>query len=198
MNVIFGFKHILVRSPRNFSTHNNVAFSSVSIKSDQNKTRSRGPKGFTEDGGHIYHGFTYYPRNPDQMDPPCEPSKVFMVQRTRSLKGKPYWDKSVMTQLGLNGSRSEIAIIPNTPAMNAMLWKVKHLIQITPITFPQGISSDGDITGAKLKENGELVFVPKLKNDALSLQLESSSEKPQLNGEDLAKYLRAKWLKPWV
>lgn len=35
--------------------------------------------------------------------------------------------------------RSEIALIANTPAMNAMLWKVKHLIRITPITFPQGV-----------------------------------------------------------
>ena len=88
---------------------------------------------------------------------PYEPSKVLMVQRIRCLKKKPYWDKNIMTELGLNNTvslfnrksfnclinvddflkkKSTIAIVANTPPVNALLWKVKHLIKITPVTFP--------------------------------------------------------------
>jgi len=80
--------------------------------------------------------------------------------------------------------------------MNALLWKVKHLVRITPITFPQGIPSDGDVRGAKLKENGELVFVPKLEEPTLS-DVESDIKEPRIDGETMQKYLRAKWMKPW-
>ena len=80
-----------------------------------------------------------------------------MVQRIRCLKKKPYWDKNIMTELGLNNTvslfnrksfnclinvddflkkKSTIAIVANTPPVNALLWKVKHLIKITPVTFP--------------------------------------------------------------
>jgi len=159
----------------------------------------RSQKGVTEDGGVVYHGFTYYPRFPGQEDPPYEPSKVFMVQRIKCLKGKPYWDKNLMKQLGLDGSRSEIALIANTPAMNAMLWKVKHLIRITPITFPQGVPQEGDIGATRLLENGQLVFVPQLKADTAvaQVQAEEAPDIRHLDGETLRKHLRLKWIHPW-
>ena len=43
-----------------------------------------------------------YSRSPDHVDPPYNPSKVLMVQRIKCLKKKPYWDKNVMTELGLD------------------------------------------------------------------------------------------------
>ena len=61
----------------------------------------------------------------------------------------------------------------------------------------QGIPSDGDVRGAKLKENGELVFVPKLKNDAALLDVEPDVKEPRVDGQIMQKYLRAKWMKPW-
>ena len=60
----------------------------------------------------------------------------------------------------------------------------------------QGIPSDGDVRGAKLKENGELVFVPKLEEPTLS-DVESDIKEPRIDGETMQKYLRAKWMKPW-
>jgi len=193
-------QHLYARSCRYFSTQNNyngaLNAAVVDTSTVKNRSMKRGPKGYTEDGGHIYPGFTYYPRSPEQVDPPYSPSKVFMVQRIKCLKKKPYWDKNVMTELGLNNKRSTIAIVANTPPMNALLWKVKHLVRITPITFPQGIPSDGDVRGAKLKENGELVFVPKLEEPTLS-DVESDIKEPRIDGETMQKYLRAKWMKPW-
>merc|ERR1712071_493135 len=146
---------------------------------------------------HVYPGFTYYPRFPEQVDVPYEPSKVLMVQRIRCLKKKPYWDKNIMTELGLNNTKSTIAIVANTPPVNALLWKVKHLIKITPVTFPNGIPDDGDVRGARLRENGELVFVPKLAKDADALGVETVVKQPRVDGETMQKYLRAKWMKPW-
>merc|ERR1712200_88949 len=178
-------QQLCARTCRYFSTQNNYsgALNATTVTSSkvENRSNKQGPKGYTEDGGHIYHGFTYYPRNPEQVDPPYDPSKVLMVQRIRCL----------------NNKRSTIAIVANTPAVNAMLWKVKHLIRITPVTFPQGIPSDGDVRGAKLKENGELIFVPKLKNDSTLLEVEADVKDPRVDGETMQKFLRAKWMKPW-
>merc|ERR1712200_322492 len=176
-------QQLCARTCRYFSTQNNYsgALNATTVNSSkaENRSNKQGPKGYTEDGGHIYHGFTYYPRNPEQVDPPYDPSKVLMVQRIRCL----------------NKKRSTITIVANTPAVNAMLWKVKHLIRITPVTFPQGIPSDGDVRGAKLKENGELIFIPKLKNDYNLLEVEADVKDPRVDGETMQKFLRAKWMK---
>ena len=95
--------------------------------------------------------------------------------------------------------RSDIAIIPNTPQYSALLFKVKHLIRITPITLPQGIPDASDLSGARLQENGQLVFVPQLKKDAEQAELQQIQETPSnhMDGETLRKHLRLNWIKPW-
>nr|SVE74866.1 EOG090X0EYV [Daphnia carinata] len=157
--------------------------------------------GFTEDGGQRFHGFTYYPRLPGQQDPPYEPSKVLMVERIRVLKHRPYWEKDVLTKLGLpmTVKSSQAVIVANTPSICAQLWKVKHLIRVTPITFPQGLPEDGDAAGARLQDNGELVFIPKLKSDALMAATQSKPEdrRDYLDTDTVKKHLRLKWLMPY-
>nr|CAG4650534.1 EOG090X0EYV [Sida crystallina] len=172
------------------------------LKTDPNfpeRPLKRAQKGFTADGGEVYHGFTYYPRSPDQVDPPCTPSPVFMVQRIRSMKKKPYWDKNILKQLGLDGISSNYAILPNTPQINALLWNVKHLIRITPITFPDGIPEGNDLSGARLQDNGELVFVPQLKSDTklAEMQAQKQPDPSHLDTETLKKHMRLQWTKPW-
>nr|SVE74483.1 EOG090X0EYV [Daphnia barbata] len=157
--------------------------------------------GFSEDGGQRFHGFTYYPRFPGQQDPPYEPSKVLMIERIQGLKHKPYWEKDIMKKLGLpmKVKHSQAAIVANTPSVCAQLWKVKHLIRITPVSFPQGLPEDGDIAGARLQENGQLVFIPKLKSDA---QIAATQPKPEdrpdyLDTDTVKKHLRLKWIMPF-
>lgn len=36
-------------------------------------------------------------------------------------------------------------VLINSAAMNDKLWNVKHLIELRPITFPNGEPSEGDI-----------------------------------------------------
>jgi len=185
------------------SLHVSAVSSSInatdSVSATADRPLNHGLKGVREDGGRIYQGFVYYPRHPEEKDPPYVPSKVYMVQRVRCLKKKPYWDKDVMKKLGLDGNRSEIAIVPNTPQYNALLFKVKHLIRITPVTFPQGIPNASDLSGARLQENGQLVFIPQLKKDSEEAEVKQIQETPSnhMDGETLRKHLRLNWIKPW-
>lgn len=50
----------------------------------------------------------------------------------------------------------------NIPEVNVVLWKVKHLVKITPIVFPYGEPTKDDIKYTVLRENGECLVVKKL------------------------------------
>nr|CAG4646620.1 EOG090X0EYV [Macrothrix elegans] len=173
--------------------------SSTAITTRREAKLSNNHTGFREDGGIVYQGFTYFPRFPDQTEPPHSPSKVLMVQRIRSMRKKPYWEKEILTKLGIGGMSSDVALVANTPSNCARLWKVKHLIRVTPVTFPEGLPKDGNLSGARLQENGELRFIPSLKSVDEVAQIESRPESNPdfMDGQTLKKHLRLKWLKPW-
>lgn len=46
--------------------------------------------------------------------------------------------------------------------MCALLWKVKHLISVEPITFPHGEPTVEDINYTNLNESGECIVQKKL------------------------------------
>ncbi|XP_057369426.1 uncharacterized protein LOC130690425 [Daphnia carinata] len=204
---MFTLKHVFVTNCRFLSTRSSALPKSLHKTESPERVVEKTQKlrnnqiGFTEDGGQRFHGFTYYPRLPGQQDPPYEPSKVLMVERIRDLKHRPYWEKDVLTKLGLpmTVKSSQAVIVANTPSMCAQLWKVKHLIRVTPITFPQGLPEDGDAAGARLQDNGELVFIPKLKSDALIAATQSKPEdrRDYLDTDTVKKHLRLKWLMPY-
>nr|CAG4644354.1 EOG090X0EYV [Lepidurus arcticus] len=186
--------------PRSLTTGNSAGGPQTSSEIAQIPDSSPidGRIGYTDDGGIKYAGFVYYPRYPGQKDATYTPSMVHMVQRVRCLKKKPYWEKDIMKHMGLDGKRSDIAVVANTPAMNKMLWDVKHLVRITPVTFPQGLPQDGDLRGAKLLEDGRLIFSPLLKNDTEQLKTSSAVEETKkMDGKTLAKHLRLKWIQPF-
>lgn len=56
---------------------------------------------------------------------------------------------------GPDGSITDIVIVKNTPEHCAVLYKVKHLVEIKPITFPNGFPKDAN--SGFLKENGEFI-----------------------------------------
>lgn len=93
----------------------------------------------------------------------------------------------------------DIAIVKNIPENNARLWKIKHLIQIAPITFPNGMPSQDDLNCTYLKENGELVVNKKIKPTEDVLEASESFEKhaKKLDGNTLRKNSRLKWLQGW-
>lgn len=93
----------------------------------------------------------------------------------------------------------EIVILKNIPEINAMLYKIKHLIKITPIRTPDGLPPEGDLYSGYLKDNGEFVVSQKLKPNLGKLELtqEFQTEPGRLDAETLIKQSRYKWLNPW-
>lgn len=113
------------------------------------------------------------------------------------MKGLPYWEKDILKQLRLDGKINEVVILKNIPEINSLLWKVKHVIEITPITFPDGFPKDN--RGTYLKENGELTVKKEIVPCENSLeQTAAFKENPKrLDGTTLRRDARLKWLKGW-
>lgn len=103
----------------------------------------------------------------------------------------------MMKELKLDGKLNEMVIIKNIPELNWRLWRVKHLIKITPITFPDGFPKDNQ--GTYLKENGELEVKKRLIASDLALKKsEEFREDPRrMDGKTKAEFLRRKWLAEW-
>lgn len=140
---------------------------------------------------------SWFCRYPNFKDPPYEPAKLFRVQRIRPVKGNPYWEKDILKALKLDGKMSDVAIIKNIPEMNAKLWRIKHLVKIEPITFPDGFPKDN--RGTYLKENGELAVKKELIASETSLEkaAEFRTDSKRLDGETLRRDSRLKWLSGW-
>ncbi|CAL8148081.1 unnamed protein product [Orchesella dallaii] len=140
-----------------------------------------------------YPGFVYFPR-PGEKDPPIVPAKLFMVRRIRSLYGCPWWEKQFIHDLSLE-RRKSIAIIKNTPSNNVLLYKLKHLIEITPITTPQGMPDD--VENAFLKQNGEFVGYNLLSHHNVKVDDATNAEikrrKKYLDGETIKGHLHKQW-----
>ncbi|KAK9502442.1 hypothetical protein O3M35_011221 [Rhynocoris fuscipes] len=149
-------------------------------------------------GGIQYPGFVYYPRHPDKHeDPPYEPTKLLMIQRVKPFKGNAYWLKRILKELKLDGKRSDIAIVKNIPENNARLYKIKHLIKITPIKTPKGISDD--CTMGYLREDGVYLSGKTLaaNDDRLRITEDFQTDPARLDADTLIKQSRDKWNNPW-
>ncbi|VVD02567.1 39S ribosomal protein L30, mitochondrial [Leptidea sinapis] len=153
-------------------------------------------KGFLHPGGIRYPGgILYYPRYPDYKEPECTPSKLFRVQLIKSTRHQPWWEKKILGELKIY-SVNQMAIVKNIPEINAKLWKVKHLIKITPITFPYGEPTENDIKHTVLKENGECIVIKELKPDVKRVEaLESFEKDPKrMDSTTIVRDSRLKWV----
>nr|CAD7453172.1 unnamed protein product [Timema tahoe] len=136
----------------------------------------------------------------DHEDPSFEPPKLFLVKRIKHIKGNPYWDKQILKTFGLYSWKGHPSVVvKNIPEVNARLWKIKHLVEITPITFPQGPPQEGDYGGTFLKENGEFVVSPRLQVDSARIEETAKfiGDESKMDGPTLKKQLRLRWLNPF-
>lgn len=116
----------------------------------------------------------------------------------KPVKGNPFWERRILRELGLFGRPDRnVTIVKNIPENNARLWKVKHLIEITPIHFPQGEPTMDDINHTFLKENGDCIVIKNI--DSLNQRMEAAEKKDpkELDPETLKKESRLRWLNPW-
>ncbi|XP_073977931.1 mitochondrial ribosomal protein L30 isoform X2 [Rhodnius prolixus] len=149
-------------------------------------------------GGIRYPGFNYFPRRPEQQkDPPLEPTKLLMVQRVKPFKGNAYWLKRILCEFKLDEKGGGLAIVKNIPEVNSRLYKIKHLIKITPIRTPDGVPDDPSM--GYLRDDGVFVVSKKLKPDSLRLKLteDFQTDPVRLDPDTIKKQARDKWLNPW-
>lgn len=146
----------------------------------------------------VINNISYYPRDPATFEvPKIEASKLFLVQKIKPIKGNPYWERRILRALGL--FEKQLVIVKNIPEMNQRLWKVKHLVHITPITFPYGEPTQEDINHTFLKENGECLVTKKIEVPTQRIQASEEFEKDpvRLDRDTIRKDLRHKWLTAW-
>lgn len=94
---------------------------------------------------------------------------------------------------------TDIAIVKNIPENNSRLWKIKHLIKITPIVFPYGEPTENDIHATFLKENGECIVHKEIVIEAERIKIAEDfrNDVKKLDSDTLKKDSRLKWLNPW-
>lgn len=87
----------------------------------------------------------------------------------------------------------------NIPENNARLWKIKHLIHISPITFPYGEPKADDVNYTFLKENGECIVTKRLEvpEERIKASEEFENDQKRLDKETIKRDLRLKWLSGW-
>ncbi|KAJ9576457.1 hypothetical protein L9F63_006670 [Diploptera punctata] len=131
-------------------------------------------------------------RFPGQKDPPYQPTKLLMIERVKPVYGNPYWEKKLLKHFKLDGQKREIAIVKNIPEVNNLLWRIKHLIKVTPITTPDGLPEEGDYNGTWLTEHGEFRVSPRLRVDPKRIEATEQfyEDKAKFDTETLKKYLR--------
>eukprot|EP00057_Strongylocentrotus_purpuratus_P035425 XP_799086.2 PREDICTED: 39S ribosomal protein L30, mitochondrial [Strongylocentrotus purpuratus] len=89
-----------------------------------------------------------------------EPHLLHAVWRIRSLKRRPYWERDIMKQLRLEDTRKPV-IHKNTPLVNSLLTRVRHLIRIKPVNPVYGMP-DGDYEETLLQWNGDFIVKRKI------------------------------------
>ncbi|XP_012537976.1 39S ribosomal protein L30, mitochondrial [Monomorium pharaonis] len=164
-----------------------------------NQYKKRRPKWKDSEGnfeGVKYAKITYFPRRPDHIDLPFEPSKLLLVKRVKPFAGNPWWEKQVLENLGFENKKhvNDPVIVKNIPEVCAMLWRVKHLVKIIPIKLPNKLPTMDDLNGTYLHENGTFYVVPRV-DPAREEAIEQFINNPKkLNRDIISEKLRLKWL----
>lgn len=94
---------------------------------------------------------------PDPM--PGPPSKLWLAWLYKKPSGDPKWIKSSVNLLfGENPTPGEMHVFKNTHSVNNELWRIKHLIELRPITFPNGEPTEADIDHISVSPDGRCII----------------------------------------
>ncbi|XP_063070041.1 39S ribosomal protein L30, mitochondrial [Engraulis encrasicolus] len=93
---------------------------------------------------------------------PEQPHKLHLVTRVKSVSRRPYWEKEMIKNLGLE-KRLTPVVHKNIPSVNNRLKIVKHLVRIQPLKLPYGLPAEEDMADTYLNSKGELIVRKLLK-----------------------------------
>ena len=87
--------------------------------------------------------------------------------------------------------------LPNTPSVGMILYRIKHIVKITPVKFPNGIPDnfDPDTHGYSLSESGEFRITDVPRESAESIA--ARAEWMKIDAPQVHLYQRQHWRKPW-
>lgn len=174
---------------------------------------------------HFHYNFVCS-RYPDEKDPEITPSKLFRVERIRNLRRLSDKERNGLKAFNLYQYVSiraleltnilflliaffnfilfqgvkNIAVVKNSPQTNAMLWKIKHLVEIKPITFPYGEPTPNDINHTVLRETGECIVTKEIAVDVKRIEAydKYKSNPAKITNQTIEKDSRLKWNNPWA
>ncbi|NXX58615.1 RM30 protein, partial [Scopus umbretta] len=93
---------------------------------------------------------------------PEQPHKIHVITRIKSVVGRPYWEKKIIRDLGLDKAHQP-RLHKNIPSVNSKLKVIKHLIRIQPLKLPHGLPTEEEMSDTFLTSKGELVIKRHLK-----------------------------------
>lgn len=65
-----------------------------------------------------------------------------------------------MRRLGLHDRKEfQRVLIPNTPHYNRLLFQVKHMIAMKPLSFPDGLPTEKDIGRVRIEDHSGVVRI---------------------------------------
>lgn len=128
----------------------------------------------------------------EQNTPVTNPSPIHLVQRNASvsLNARPWYELVMLRKIGLLARNpDERVLIPNTPHWNRLLFNIKHLVQIVPMTFPDGLPTETDIGRTKVNVfSGEMRIGDQYKS---SVHRVTGDQKPRIyETRQMRNYLR--------
>ena len=136
-------------------------------------------------------------RNMEGFEPPI----VLIVERTKNLKGQPWYHKEILERLGLgyNTYKGKQVAVPNMSFYTSKLYQVKHSIKITPITFPDGLPSreDFDPQMAKLTIDGKFLYHPKIKEANLKIKSGNAPDRLKIKESTYKQDAHKHWNNPY-
>ncbi|KAJ8680403.1 hypothetical protein QAD02_016190 [Eretmocerus hayati] len=153
---------------------------------------------FWKEQGVKYGLVTYYPRHPDHQDPPIKPTKLLLIERVKPFKGNPHWEKKILRDFGLDSEKKKrhTTVVKNTPEICLVLWKIKHLIKVTPIQMPDKLPDDINSISTYLHDSGKLMIFPKIDEKRYKASEDFRNNPKRLDGDTLQEKLRLAWLNP--
>ena len=88
------------------------------------------------------------------------PSPIHMVWRSQPLQARAWWERVIIRRLGLHSPQMyQRVLIPNTPHYNRLLYQIKHLITMKPLTFPDGVPTEKDIGAVRVEDHSGVVRI---------------------------------------
>ncbi|CAD5217667.1 unnamed protein product [Bursaphelenchus okinawaensis] len=127
-----------------------------------------------------------------------EPPKLWAAWLYRPITKEGKSLKATLDRLfGKNREPGKMTIFRNTADVNHELWKVKHLIDLKPLTFPNGEPTEADIPHIEVQPDGRVL----IRRDASTTDIPLIDEKKgftqgQLQGYYTSRYSRFKDVYP--